>query len=239
MVVLEFESIDSTNEEAKRCINAGEIFDNTVIKADVQLSGKGRSGNKWISDSGNLFCSIVKKVDVSLSEAAKYSFLTAISVGETIKEFVNDEAEVKYKWPNDVLLNKKKVSGILLESLKDINGSVRVIIGTGVNLNSVPQDADIKAVSIFAECGVRVSVTEFFDKFLINFNNQENVWKNQGFSCIRSAWLNDAYNLGKEITVNLPDKTFKGIFEGISQNGELEVIVDDKKLLITSGEVFF
>ncbi|PIR39576.1 MAG: biotin--[acetyl-CoA-carboxylase] ligase [Alphaproteobacteria bacterium CG11_big_fil_rev_8_21_14_0_20_39_49] len=239
MAVLEFESIDSTNEEAKRRINRGEIFDNTVIKADIQLSGKGKRENKWASDSGNLFCSIVKKVDVSLSEAAKYSFVTAISVGETIKEFVNDKAEVKYKWPNDVLLNKKKVSGILLESLKDINGSIWIIIGTGVNINNTPQNLDIEPVNISMSCGERVAVTEFFDKFLINFNNQENVWKNQGFSCIRSAWLNGAYNLGKEITVNLPDKTFKGTFEGISQNGELEVIVDDKKLLISSGEVFF
>ena len=237
--IIKFESIDSTNEEAKRLIKKNGICNPSVIISATQTAGNGRYGNQWLSASDNLYCSLVKKVDIDLYEAAKYSFLTAVAVGETIAGLVSGAPEINYKWPNDILLNKKKVSGILLESLRDSKGSVWIVIGIGVNLNSTPRDGKMQVTSIF-ETGVsEVDVDDFLKKLLVNFKSQENVWKNQGFSCIRAAWLKHAYKLEEEIRVNLPKKTFRGKFEGLSQNGELEVLVGDKKLLVSSGEVFF
>jgi biotin-[acetyl-CoA-carboxylase] ligase BirA-like protein len=130
--IISFDSIDSTNEEAKRRIKSGDISDRVLITSKVQTSGKGRYSKGWVSADGNMFATIVIRINNSLNEAALYSFVTAISVGEAIKDFINDDITVQYKWPNDVMLDGKKLSGILLETLKDSNGCNWLIIGTGV-----------------------------------------------------------------------------------------------------------
>jgi BirA family biotin operon repressor/biotin-[acetyl-CoA-carboxylase] ligase len=287
--IISFDSIDSTNEEAKRRIKSSDISDRVLITSKVQTSGKGRYSKGWVSADGNMFATIVIRIDIvnplykhtqemlsspefskkilgrsheitlefdksnsgndgtiikgkcytSLNDAALYSFLTAISVGESIKDFVSDDVAVKYKWPNDVMLDGKKLSGILLETLKDSNGCNWLIIGTGVNINNQPEDIDKQVTSLMKYSLEAVSVESFLAKFIQHFQTQEKLWKNAGFACIRSAWLESAYRLGDEITVNLKNKVLKGKFEGISHRGELEVLVDGEKLLICGGEVFF
>lgn len=237
--IVAFDSIDSTNEDAKRRIKSGDISDRLLITSKVQTSGKGRYSKGWVSADGNMFASIVIKIDTSLSEAALYSFVTAIAVGEAIREFVSNDVTAQYKWPNDVMLDGKKVSGILLETLKDNNGCKWLIIGTGVNINNQPEDVDKQVTSLMSYASLSVSVECFLAKFIQHFETQEKLWKSTGFACIRSAWLKNAYKLGEEITVNLKTQVFKGKFYGISNSGELEVLVDGKKLLICGGEVFF
>jgi BirA family biotin operon repressor/biotin-[acetyl-CoA-carboxylase] ligase len=237
--IISFDSIDSTNEEAKRRIKSGDISDRVLITSKVQTSGKGRYSKGWVSADGNMFATIVIRINNSLNEAALYSFVTAISEGEAIKDFINDDITVQYKWPNDVMLDGKKLSGILLETLKDSNGCNWLIIGTGVNINNQPEDIDKQVTSLMKYSLEAVSVESFLAKFIQHFQTQEKLWKNEGFAFIRSAWLESAYRLGDEITVNLKNKVLKGKFEGISHSGELEVLVDGEKLLICGGEVFF
>jgi len=237
--VIKFEEIDSTNEEAKRLIRSGVLSKSTVITSKTQALGHGRYGRSWVSEEGNLYTSIIIKLDSTLDKAAQYSFIASIAVGETIRSQIDSKFKIEYKWPNDVLIDGKKVSGILLESLKDNNSNHWLIIGVGVNINNCPQLTDKEVVCLSDVLIGSIDIYQFLNKLIYNFESQENLWKNQGFSCIRATWFKNAHRLGEEITVNLLNEKFKGKFEGINDNGELEVDVDGKKHFISSGEVFF
>lgn len=237
--IVRFEEIDSTNEEAKRLIRSGKVTKKTVLISKSQSLGHGRYGRNWVSKKGNLYTSIITKLDCSLDKAAHYSFIASVTVGDVVKEIIPADYEIEYKWPNDVLVNGAKVSGILLESLKDESSNYWLVIGVGVNINNCPEISEKTVVNLSSCVGSNLNVDNFFDKFINNFESKENLWKNKGFSCIRTAWLKNAHRLGDEITVNLSNKKFKGNFEGINDNGELEINVQGKKHYISSGEVFF
>jgi BirA family biotin operon repressor/biotin-[acetyl-CoA-carboxylase] ligase len=237
--IIHHPSIDSTNEEAKRLVRSENVLDKTIIRSDIQTAGNGKKRSKWVSEKGNLYLSFITKTNASLVESAKYTFISSLAIGETIRSFVSCNIPINYKWPNDVLLNEKKVSGILLETIRDINNNNWLIIGMGVNINNTPTDIDIDCVSISSFCNGGADIDKFMVNLIENFTNKENIWKNKGFSYIRASWLDNAYKLGQVIKVNLPKEIIEGTFKGISNNGELEIVLNNEILSISSGEVFF
>jgi BirA family biotin operon repressor/biotin-[acetyl-CoA-carboxylase] ligase len=232
--IIELTKTDSTNEEAKRLIKDGSAINGMVIIAAEQDSGHGRYGRVWESPKGNLYTSIILKLDESLQKIPQISFVTALAVGKVLEDILPEEFAVQYKWPNDVLVNKKKISGILLESLNSW-----LIIGVGINVDNCPQGLQNPVISM-NECGSKgllprdllIKLVSFFVEIL-------NLWQNAGFKPIRATWLSQAYKLNEEIDVNLSDKKMAGVFNGISAEGELELLLAGEKKFISSGEVFF
>lgn len=229
----EFDVIDSTNEQAKRLIISKEFVGNFVVTANEQTAGRGRNGRQWVSHPGNLYFSIIKQFSNDIQNLFQVSFVSALAMGDTLKEFIPDE-DIKYKWPNDVLVDGKKISGILLELI-----SSRLIIGVGVNLASAP-DVENPATSVVQILGNEVDKMEFLEKFVHHFEKSLFLWQNKGFQYIREHWLGKAYKYGEEICIKPGDKVIRGIFREIDEIGNINVETADGNLhTISAGDMFF
>jgi len=148
--LLSFAAIDSTNEEAKRQAAAGAP-EGTLIWARAQQAGRGRRGRPWVSEPGNLYMSLLLRPDRAAPAAAQLGFAAALAVGEAALPLLPASAALAYKWPNDVLIDGRKTSGILLESQAAGEGRLDwLVVGIGVNLVSFPEGAEYPATSLAA-----------------------------------------------------------------------------------------
>ena len=229
----DYEELTSTNDEAlKLSINPPSPF--YVVTAKRQSSGRGRRGRSWIGLEGNLFMSL--SLPLENKDIGALVFIVSLVLLETIK-FFDEKALVQLKWPNDVLLNNRKISGILLEK----GAREYIIAGIGVNIASAPQVSEsvLYSTSCLAEAGIKISRTEFLFAYLKHFNRRIALWKSKGFCAIRDLWLEHAKGLNEEIKVNLPDTTKEGIFRGVDENGILLLEQDGTIEKIYAGDVFF
>ena len=142
--LLKMETIDSTNAEAKRRAEAGEPGPLWIWSAR-QSQGRGRGGREWVSHHGNLFASLLIRLNVPLQVAGQLSLVAGVAAYDTIAKLVSYEgrSELLLKWPNDVLLSDEKVAGMLLENVGSSTGDRSVVVmGTGINLASYPENID-------------------------------------------------------------------------------------------------
>ena len=233
--------VDSTYDEAIRRAGQG-AEDGTLVWAREQTSGKGRQGRGFDSPRGNLYLSIVTRPDCDASTAAQLSFVTALAVGEAIGSIAPAMLEVTFKWPNDVLLNGRKVCGILLESSARADGALDwLIIGVGVNVRSHPEETEFPATNLLFEGTPRdVTEVDMLQAFARHFLAWVNRWLDDGFAPVRQAWLSHAHALGETINVRLPRETVAGTFQDLDERGALVLDVPGAgRRLITAGDVFF
>lgn len=226
---------DSTNETAKH-IELNDENRVSIVQADVQTAGRGRRGRAWIGREGNLFFSLALRVS-EISRLGEYSFLTALALAEAIKEIAPD-LRPECKWPNDVLIDGAKISGILLET-DGKRGIERLIIGVGVNLMPLEGGEMLYPVTSLAQKGCFASKETVLSAFAKHFDYWDGIRRKNGFSPVLTAWKNIAYGLGGEITVNLPDRSLKGVFSGLDKDGCLLLNNSDGEYKITAGDVFF
>jgi len=241
--LLLFDRIDSTNDEALRLAKSG-IKGNFVIVAKAQTNSRGTKGKPWESIIGNLHMSILLQPAVSINRIKELSFLTAIVLREAILEFIDTlkapKADIKLKWPNDVLIEGKKVSGILLEST-NIQGINYVIIGVGVNTHFIPNIPNISATSLLSEGIILKSPDSFLNTFMDNFQIHYSRWqKPDSFDSIKKRWLEFSYNLNKDITLDDGIRKVSGIFRGIDNEGAICVeLVNGELCSFSSGRVTY
>ncbi|HEX3652390.1 MAG TPA: biotin--[acetyl-CoA-carboxylase] ligase [Rhizomicrobium sp.] len=235
---IHFETIDSTNDEARRRAIAGEAGP-VWITADEQMAGRGRRGRVWVSPQGNLMSTLLLNPQKAAAECAQLSFVSAIAAADAVVHFA-PESEVKVKWPNDVLANGRKISGILLESASAGGEPYFLAIGIGINLAHFPQDTEFPATSL-AWLGVPVPPgNDALTQLAASFAKWYDVWRGQGFAPIRDAWLARAANLGGRIRARLTKGETSGVFEGIDETGALLLReASDRLRVIAAGEVFF
>ena len=237
--LLSFDSLDSTNEEAKRLARAGGGH-GAVIWAKKQTEGKGRLGRNWFSSEGNLFVSVLLQPHKPLGELAQLSFVAAIAALEAIAPLLEDSSALKTKWPNDILLSERKLGGILLESFCcDENAQTWVVVGLGINVDSYPPRTEFPATCL-KDAGVElVSAKIILSRFIHHFIERYDQWNSKGFAPIRKDWLAQAWNLKQPIIARLPDGDVEGIFEGIDANGSLMITLSNgKKQIIHAGDVY-
>lgn len=241
--LLSYDVLDSTNEEAKRLAGGGASH-GAVIWARRQTSGRGRMGREWVSAEGNLFVSILLSPGQDLATCSQLSFVAANAVAESLASIISDGSEITCKWPNDVLLNGKKLGGILLESftMPDEHGKERqwVVVGVGVNVDSFPEHVMFPATCL-REAGVEIiSAKIVLSRFIHNFILSYDTWIKKGFKPIQKQWMERAYNLGHEIEVVIGDKQLEGVFEGIDATGRLLLKANKGAATgIAAGDVFF
>ena len=236
--LVSFNSIDSTNEAAKRLAGEGAAG-GTVVWAHQQTAGKARRGRGWISEPGNLYCSVLLRPNRPATEVMQMSFVAATAVADTVAGVLAGPA-VECKWPNDVLIDGRKVAGILLESSAR-NGLVPdwLVVGVGVNIAHHPPDAEFPATSLRdAGCG-ELDVAEMLTSFCHHFNGWCGTWLAQGYHPVREAWLRRARGIGAPLTVRLDRETIAGTFTGVDAQGALIVEAAEGTRCITSGDVFF
>jgi BirA family biotin operon repressor/biotin-[acetyl-CoA-carboxylase] ligase len=235
----EFPALESSNKTAWQKIQLQPNINNHVIIAAQQSSGRGRSGRIWQSPLGNLYFSFIHKVqNKNLLEVI--SFLVATSLNQTARFFLpNKQVKIENKWPNDLLIDGKKISGILIENKKSKFGEFDCVIGVGINLISSPVDIAYPATN-FIELESSVERIQFLEKFLENFFILINKFQNFGFEPIRNLWIANAFRLKQEIILNLFNKKLSGIFEDIDKNGFLILRKkDSSKVTIDTAEIIF
>ena len=234
------DSVDSTNEEAKRRAREG-AEDGTLIWAGEQTAGKGRGGRLWTSPPGNLYLSLVLRPDCPPAEAAQLSFVAALGVGDAVGS-VAPPMEVRYKWPNDVLFNDRKGAGILLESQIAADGGLDwLVLGCGINVQSYPDSAEGTATSLrFEGAPADLDSVVLLEAFGRHFLSWVNRWLEEGFEPIRKRWLTHAKGLGEAIQVRLPKETLHGRFADLDPGGALLLELEDGAIRrIAAGEVYF
>ena len=237
------ESVDSTNEEAKRLAASG-AGNGTIVWAGRQTAGKGRRGRTWVSEPGNLYCSILLRPDIKAASASHLSLLTGLAVADTVAAMVPPSAEVQVKWPNDVLIERRKVAGILLEAAGGAeSGPEWVVVGVGINVAHAPSTApggsEFPATFLGREGYARMEVAAVLSSFALRFAAWRAAWRKLGFSPVRAAWLRRASGLGGPITVRLERETLEGTFADLDHDGALVLETAGERRRITAGDVFF
>jgi BirA family transcriptional regulator, biotin operon repressor / biotin---[acetyl-CoA-carboxylase] ligase len=233
-----YDEIDSTNEEAKRRAEMGARGP-IWITASRQTAGRGRRGRSWTSEPGNLFATLLLAPERNAADAARLSFAAALSV-HALARSACPGADVKLKWPNDVLIGGAKCSGILLESGGEQDGVLPwLAVGIGVNLAHAPEGTPYPATAL-RDHGALLPPEAALTTLSHAWAGWFEVWRQEGFGALRRAWLNHAQGLGQPITARLADDGINGVFEGLDEAGSLQLRLGDGTLkAISSGEIFF
>ena len=229
----------STNEEAKYAAENGREH-GTLVVAENQTAGRGRRGRSWESDGKNsVAMSLILRPSFGAEKAPMITLLMALSVAEVLSKLT--DLSVKIKWPNDVLINKKKVCGILTEMAADKGAINHVIVGVGINVNQkmMPEEIGDIATSLLIEKGDRYSradiilaVMEFFEYYFDIFCSTGDL------SDVVSLY--ESYLINKDETVRVldPKGEYNGVATGINDFGELVVQKEDGSYTrVSSGEV--
>jgi BirA family biotin operon repressor/biotin-[acetyl-CoA-carboxylase] ligase len=234
--VLRFEEIDSTNAEARRRAEAGEAGPLWIA------ARRGRRGRAWETGAGNLAATLLTIVDKTPSEAAEIAFVAALAVGDLAAMHV-PETLVRLKWPNDVLVDGRKVSGVLIESGRRDDGRLWLAVGVGVNLATPPVASERPATSLKDHLRPDLAAPLAPDAALTElsraFTRWVQVWTTFGFDPIRDAWSARA-ELGRPCVARLDHETVEGLAEALEADGALRLrLADGSARRITAGDVFF
>ena len=240
MEILRLEETESTNSYAKEHISA--MADKTVVHALRQTCGRGRLNRKWVDlGENNLFFSIVlKPSDVFKSV---YSNLTQYASVILCKVFENYGINPKVKWPNDVMVDgKRKICGILCETVVEKGSLKGIILGIGVNLNAAQNDVenipDRVVTALNLEIGKPVNADAFLNEFLNNFFENYDKFLSEGFKFIMNDYLNRNCFLEKDLKVQVLNEIKSGYAKNINNKGELILQTDNnKELILNIGDI--
>ena len=237
--VLYFDTIDSTNTKAQELAEKG-YPSGTLVVADKQESGKGRRGRSWVSPSGTgIFMTLMIKPDINPNNASMLTLVAALAVAKAITSVTDEEALIK--WPNDIVVNGKKVCGILTEMNAQFDYINHIVVGIGINVHneSFPEEISQMASSLMIEAGgkrfhraqIIAETMSYFEQYYDTF------LKTQDLSALVREYDKLLVNRNKSVRVLDPKEPFDGKAMGITPKGELIVDTWESRKLVSSGEV--
>lgn len=237
--VLYFDTIDSTNIKAQELAEKG-YQSGTLVVADKQESGKGRRGRSWVSPSGTgIFMTLMIKPDINPNNASMLTLVAALAVAKAITSVTGEEALIK--WPNDIVVNSKKVCGILTEMNAQFDYINHIVVGIGINVHneSFPEEISQMASSLMIEAGgkrfhraqIIADTMSYFEQYYDTF------LKTQDLSALVREYDKLLVNRNKSVRVLDPKEPFDGKAMGITPKGELIVDTWESRKLVSSGEV--
>ena len=207
MRIIRFDTIDSTNLQARRLAESGERGPLWIVSAE-QTAGKGRLGRNWLSKPGNFYGTLLWPTKAAQTALSQISFVAAVAASQTASEFV-DPKRISLKWPNDCLLDGAKICGILCEGLApDL-----LAIGIGINIAHAPEELRYKAARLEA-----ANVELVFEQLALNLSKNLDIWNaGAGFENVREDWIARCPHIGKPLKV----EGDAGVFEGLGADGAL------------------
>ncbi len=234
------DTVGSTNDELKRRAVNEAAPEGTVVWASKQTAGKGREKRHWVSKRGNMYVSVLFRPNCFLRNAAQLGFFPVIAAFETLEHMIKKSKTLSYKWPNDLLLNSKKVGGTLLEAgTKRKTITEWVVVGFGLNLEHSPDNVRFPATSIKDELDEDIEIKEIVQLYLRNLANLYVNWQEEGFKPIRKSWLASAYGLNKPLSIMIGTSRISGLFRDLDEDGTLIVETGDGLRRIAAGDVYF
>lgn len=237
--ILYFDSIDSTNTKAQELAEKG-YPSGTLVVADKQIAGKGRRGRNWESPSGcGIFMTLMLKPDINPNNASMLTLVSALAVAKALADITGKDAKIK--WPNDIVIDGRKVCGILTEMSAQFDYINNIVIGIGINVNnsSFPEEISATASSLrllsggkkYRRAEIIEKIMEYFEKYYSIFLETEDL----------SALVNEydamLVNMKRQVKVLDPKEPFDGTAMGITKTGELIVDTWESRKLVSSGEV--
>jgi BirA family transcriptional regulator, biotin operon repressor / biotin---[acetyl-CoA-carboxylase] ligase len=221
----------STNDDVAALAQAGAA-EGLWLRAERQTAGRGRQGRDWVSPSGNLYASTLVRLHPSDPPAPSLALVAAVALIETVEAF---GAHPQIKWPNDLLIDGAKLSGILLERFGDA-----VVIGLGVNLAHHPEGIDRIATSLAVILGHAPDPEAFLVTLAESFARWLYRWRSEGLPPVRARWLEKAHPIGAPLTARLPDgNSLDGLFDGLDATGALRLrLADGQVHVIHAADIF-
>lgn len=240
--ILILDDVDSTNAEARRRAEAGQTGPLWIV-ARRQSAGRGRRGREWVSETGNLAATLLTTTAKGPAEAAQVTFVAALAVADLLCTFV-PAALVAIKWPNDVMIEADKVSGILVESGAHENGRLWLAVGIGVNLAHAPGGTERPATAIGGHLKGDVAAAPSPEAAAEVLARQFAIWMERwetlGFSVVLDAWAARCRGLNQPCIARLGHETISGVADGVEADGALRLkLADGTVRLISAGDVFF
>jgi BirA family biotin operon repressor/biotin-[acetyl-CoA-carboxylase] ligase len=216
-----FEEIKSTNIKAKELAKNNED-EGTIILSKTQLMGRGRNKRIWHSPDGGLYISVILRPKVNTKNVNLFPLLGALSIVYTLYSI---GIKSSIKWPNDVRINNRKISGILIESETTGQKIDYVILGIGINLNTdidvFPEELIKNTTSIKYETGTKINYYKFLEKLLVKIEEYYNLYKNKKYDIILNQWRNNSDTLGKNVKIKMKEEDIIGRAIDIDNSGFL------------------
>ena len=241
-----FQVIDSTNSYLLTLARDGAP-EGTVVQADFQTAGRGRQERKWFSSPGkNLLFSILLKPELEIDYSKKIMLATAIILADTIQQYLKmqqiEPIDISVKWPNDLLVNGKKMSGILAESILRDKKIEAMVLGIGINLNesSEEMDSEIRdaATSLFQITGRSIDREQFLSLFLRRFEKDYERFERNFYHQVVDEWKQHCNQIGQKVLIRTPFGEEEGIVKDVNDSGYL-IYEDQRGILkaLIAGEI--
>lgn len=223
--IIYYDSIDSTNTVAYDLAKKG-AQEGLIVLAEGQTKGKGRLSREWVSPKQKgIYMSIILRPEMTPFQAPKITLLAAVSTALSIREYSRIPALIK--WPNDILVNQKKIGGILTEMEAEADSVNFLILGIGINVNIKISELPKGASSIFEERGAKVSRVELVKVILEKLDENYGLFRRDGFSPIKREWRNLSATLGKRVRASCMHRCIEGEAIDIDTDGALKIRLDN------------
>jgi len=235
---IQYEETDSTNTRG-RVLAQENAPHGTLITAECQNAGRGRSGRSWESEAGaGLFMTMLLRPGIQIENASMLTLVAALSVAKAIEICIKERPQIK--WPNDIVINKKKICGILTEMSAVTEGIDHVIVGIGVNVTNhlFPAEIADMASSLLLECHKEIEKERLLAEICRQFEYYYEIFcKTEDLSGLQEEYNSYLVNKDCQVKILDPKAPFTGIAKGITIRGELQVEVEEKIVHVSSGEV--
>lgn len=230
------DSIDSTNAEALRLVEAGCVAPFLVL-AEQQTAGRGRRGRKWVSPfAQNVYYSLVLRIEGGLRQLEGLSLVVGLAVMHALRESGVQGAALK--WPNDVLVGKKKIAGILLELVGDPADICHVVLGVGINVNmQKAAEVDQQWTSVQLEAGSPIDRNRLIAKLGLQLQSYLDRHKAAGFAALQGEWEQNHLWQGKAVSLIAGVNRIDGVVLGVDRQGALRLSVDGVEKTYSGGEL--
>ncbi len=214
-----YDAIDSVVEEAKRLAVAG-AEEGTLVWALEQHAGRARLGRRWVSPPGNLYCALLLRLDDPAERAAQTCYVAILSLAAAMAELIGP-AELRFRWPNDILMGEAKAAGVWLEaSPRNAAGAFEwLVVGAAVNINSYPADIESAAIAPYSDRYGGISPADVLEGYCSYFLSWINRWAEEGFAALRKPWLQRANDVGSSVEIALAKETLKGTLVELDEEG--------------------
>lgn len=235
-----YEQVDSTNIIAKRMAAQGQAEGSFII-AEEQIKGRGRMDRNWLSPSGKgVWISFILRPDILPMKASEITFVVAVGIMEGIKAHTG--LDVKIKWPNDLLLNNKKICGILTEISAEIERIKYIVAGVGINVaqkkEDFPDEIKEKASSLERELGQKINRNQLIQNVIEEMERVYFLYREEGFEKILDIWRVNNITLGRRVKAITREEEIIGLAEKIDSEGFLIIREDQGKThKIIAGDV--
>ncbi|MCL4100117.1 Bifunctional ligase/repressor BirA [Bacillus altitudinis] len=218
MKIFQYDTIDSTNNEAKRLIQQGEI-PSFAVYARQQTAGRGRLGRPWETPTGNVAVTMTVKPPVDISTQSTIAPLTALAIYDVLKPLMRAEDQLAIKWPNDLLINEAKVSGTLIEADRSA-----IYIGVGINVETKPEHVPYKIVCLSELTEVKAD--QLVKDLVAAFEKYHARWQMEGFEALTALYNKRLYRLNQPLRISLDreKQTWQeGICCGVNRYGHIQL----------------